>query len=135
MLTVVFGFRSNSCVILLYMCVCVCVCVCVCALCVCVCVLCVCVCVCVCRTSGVWLEHYAQYFTLQNCWVEEVGFCGVHANGWDFAGGQHPMPGSFPFASPAEADVNKFHLIENNVIKDVGRHVTYGKAARLIITM
>ena len=79
-------------------------------------------------TSAVWMEHYAQRVTVEDNWIEDVGFVAVMANGWDVGGGEHPIPGSFPFESAAEANVNFGHVVRNNFIHHVGVQVTYGAA-------
>jgi hypothetical protein len=45
-------------------------------------------------TSAVWMEHHAQTCSVDNNWIEHVGFTGVHINGWDIGGGAQPIPGS-----------------------------------------
>ena len=78
--------------------------------------------------SAVWLEHHAQRVAVEHNWIEHVGAWGVMANGWDIGGGPHPIPGSYPFATAAEADVNFGHTVANNFIHNVGTAVTYGAA-------
>ena len=79
-------------------------------------------------TSAIWMEHFAQRVTVENNWIEDVGFVAVMANGWDVGGGSNPIPGSFPFETALEANVNFGHVIRNNFMHNVGVTVTYGAA-------
>ena len=79
-------------------------------------------------TSAVWVEHAASNVVVENNWIEDVGFIGVRIDGWDIGGGKNPIPGSFPFSKPSDADTSFGHVIRNNFIHNVGRHVTYGSA-------
>ena len=71
--------------------------------------------------SGVWIEGFSQNVTVASNWIERPGFCGVFLNG--------PVPGetaSGVFKTAADAYVNKFHNIHNNVIFDYGQRVGHG---------
>ena len=79
-------------------------------------------------TSAVWVEHSAQRVVVADSSISHVGFVGVRFDGWDEGGGDKPIPGTYAFKSPAAADVNYGHSVRNNLIFDVGRHVTNGAA-------
>ena len=34
-------------------------------------------------TSGVWMEHHVQHCAVENNWIQDVSFSGVHINGFD----------------------------------------------------
>lgn len=69
--------------------------------------------------SAVWIEGWAQNVTVEGCWIEGAGFCGVATNG--------PYPGDAPYASAADAYVNHGHAITANLFYDLG--VRVGHAA------
>lgn len=75
-------------------------------------------------TSAVWMEHYAQNCTIDTNWIEHASFTGIHINGYDIDNGK--IPGEHNFTTAAEADVSFGHRISNNLITNMGLHVTYG---------
>ena len=68
--------------------------------------------------SAVWLSRATANVTVAGCWIEAPGFCGVTASG--------VYPGDPPFASAAAADVNHGHVIDSNLIYNVGVRVGHG---------
>ena len=73
--------------------------------------------------SGFWLEGWAQNVTIARNVVTRAGVMGVYLNG--------PLPGDTHWGkwnSPAEAYVNKGHLVEDNVFYDYGQRVGHGSA-------
>jgi hypothetical protein len=68
--------------------------------------------------SSVWLDGFVQNVTVDGCWIEGSGFCGVATNG--------PYPGDGPYASADEAYVNKGHTVSNNLLFNVGTRVGHG---------
>ena len=68
--------------------------------------------------SAVWLSHAAANVTVRGCWLEGAGFCGVTAAGI--------FPGDGPFETAEAANVNYGHVVESNLIWDVGKRVGHG---------
>ena len=74
--------------------------------------------------AAVWLEGYSMNVTIDRCWLERAGFCGVYANG--------PFPGDTVgglVQTAEESFMNKGHRITNNVIHDFGQRVGHGAGA------
>ena len=68
--------------------------------------------------SAVWLAGASENITVSGCWIEGPGFCGIPAAGI--------FPGDGPYTSAAQAHVNKGHVIDSNLIYDVGKRVGHG---------
>ena len=87
--------------------------------------------------SAIWLQGYAQNHIIKGNRIERPGFCGLFFQGiypgdtWAISNGfgrakngtvVHPGP----IRSAAEADVNKGHIVSDNLIYDYGRRVGHG---------
>ena len=68
--------------------------------------------------SAVWVAREAQNVTVAGCWIEGPGFCGVTLAG--------PYPGDGPYATAADAFVNRGHAVLSNLIYNVGTRVGHG---------
>ena len=76
--------------------------------------------------SAVFLQGWAQNITVEGCWIEGAGFCGVATNG--------PYPGDGPATSAEEAFTNKGHSISSNLLYDLGKRVGHGAGVWLFQT-
>ena len=68
--------------------------------------------------SAVWVSRESRNVTVTGSWIEGPGFCGITLAG--------PYPGDPPYATAADAFVNRGHVISNNLIYDVGKRVGHG---------
>ncbi|REE92839.1 copper-binding protein NosD [Paenibacillus taihuensis] len=73
--------------------------------------------------SGVVLNGYCQHNTIADNLIEHLGYNGVYVLGF--------APGEGDFASAAEADVSKFNLITNNLIRYGGELIGHGSGLQL----
>jgi hypothetical protein len=76
--------------------------------------------------AGLWLEEANTNHTISGNWVEDVGGFGLYANGIG--------PGDARYTSADSADVNRGHLITNNLFTDGGRQIEYGTGVWLYQT-
>eukprot|EP00054_Salpingoeca_dolichothecata_P010827 m.60181 g.60181 ORF g.60181 m.60181 type:complete len:974 (+) comp19167_c0_seq2:54-2975(+) len=77
-------------------------------------------------TSGIWLEGWAQNITIRYNVIDNIGFCGIYANGI-YPGIGFPTP----FPTALSSDVNKYHQIDGNIIFRLGQRVGHGGAVWL----
>lgn len=68
--------------------------------------------------SAVWLSREATNVTIQGCWMEGAGFCGVTASG--------VYPGDPPYTSAEASYVNFGHTIHSNLMYNLGVRVGHG---------
>ena len=76
--------------------------------------------------SAVWIAGASTNVTVEGCWIEGAGFCGVATAG--------PYPGDAPYASAADAYANFGHLISSNLLYDLGIRVGHGAGVWLFQT-
>jgi hypothetical protein len=83
------------------------------------------------------VQGYSQNHTIRGNRIERPGFCGMYFQGiypgdtWPISNGYGRAPNGTithqgPIRSAAEADVNKWHVISDNLIYDYGRRVGHG---------
>ena len=65
--------------------------------------------------SAVFITGAAENVTVQGCWIEGAGFCGVATNG--------PYPGDAPYTSAEDSYANFGHVVSDSLIFDVGKRV------------
>ncbi len=63
-----------------------------------------------------FFDRWAQSNVVENCWIENTGRDGLYFQGWEPGRGT-----SDGIATLAESYCNKFNVVANNVIYDVGR--------------
>ena len=73
--------------------------------------------------SAINMPRYAQHNTVYGNWIEYSGYNGVNMIGYALGSGN--------FLSPAEADVNKYNTISNNLIRNCGVLVGHGSGIQL----
>ena len=84
---------------------------------------------CVLKAAGIaaiWMQEANKFHTVSGNWVEDIGGFGLYANGIG--------PGDARYSSAEEADVNRGHLITNNLFHDGGRQIEYGTGVWLYQT-
>ena len=69
--------------------------------------------------AGVWLNLASSYITLRGNWIEDTAYCGVFAYGFFIGAPESYLKG--PSTTAADTYVNHHHVIDSNVIHNVGR--------------
>ncbi|MCL6458916.1 MAG: right-handed parallel beta-helix repeat-containing protein [Gorillibacterium sp.] len=69
-------------------------------------------------SCGIFLDQFSQAITMDDCRIEQVGYCGIIASGF--------TPGQGSFASAEASYTNRGHQITNNEIEHGGQLVGHG---------
>jgi hypothetical protein len=69
--------------------------------------------------AGIWLNTASNHITIRGNWIEDTAYCGVFAQGW-FIGDANSYYKGVATTS-ADTYVNHHHVIDSNVIHNVGR--------------